>query len=79
MSTGREIFKEGRAGGHRLLLFLFLLFFFVSWAALAVLVSRAYESAPIFSLRNNVCGLRGFNHVPIIMYQAYIKRTLLQQ
>lgn len=54
-------------------------FFFVSWAALAVLVSRAYESAPIFSLRNNVCGLRGFNHAAIIIYQAYIKRTLLQQ
>lgn len=27
MSTGREIFKEGRARGQRLLLFLFLLFF----------------------------------------------------
>lgn len=78
MSTGREIFKEGRARGQRLLLFS-LSPFFVSWAALAVLVSRADESACFFSLRNNVCGLRGFNHAAIIMYLAYIKRTLLQQ
>lgn len=61
MSTGREIFKEGRARGQRLLLFSPSPFF-VSWAASAVLLSRADESACIFSLRNNVCGLRGFNN-----------------
>lgn len=79
MRTGREIFKEGRARGQRLLPFSLSPFFFVSWLALAVLVLKADESACIFSLRNSVCGLRGFNHAAIIMYLAYIKDTLLQQ